>query len=179
MLNNMSRDLASFIEKILVSASVKTIRLMFTQWKKSSSHIVNDNNHASLDVPLASPASTALPNVSAYTVSYRYHNKDKPSFIIKVQSTLDSSPPHLLHISRTLSQISPRKILEVKKIGRGKVLVQLSTYEAANRLVFNSLFSSYNLKAFIPSHHVLRLGIVRNVPGPLTRIVQRINFFAN
>jgi len=67
-----------------------------------------------------------------------------------------------------VSQIFPRDILEIKKAGRKKVLVQTNTYEAANRLVSNNSLTSHNLRAFIPSYKVLRTGIIRDVPQDLT-----------
>jgi len=54
--------------------------------------------------------------------------------------------------------------LEIRKLGLGKVLVQLNSYESANRLVNNHSLTASNLKAFIPSYRILRTGIVRDIP---------------
>jgi len=97
--------------------------------------------------------------VAPLQLSHRYN---QPPYIVNPGTTQDTALPHTLHISRVLSQIFPRDILEIKKVGRGKVLVQTTTYEAANRLVINNSLS-YNLRAFIPSYKILRTGIVRDV----------------
>jgi len=80
----------------------------------------------------------------------------------------NSSSLHPLHISRTLSQIYPRGVLEIRKIGRNKVVAEICTYEAANRLVENKSLADRNLKAFIPLHRILRTGIIRDVPQDFT-----------
>jgi len=51
-------------------------------------------------------------------------------------------------------------ILEIKKIGNGKILVAVKTAMGVNRLVENSTFAKYNLRAF----KVLRTGIIQDVP---------------
>jgi len=61
-------------------------------------------------------------------------------------------------------QIFPCEILEIRKLGQGKVLVQLNSYESANRLVNNNSLAASNLKAFISSYRVLHSSIVRDVP---------------
>jgi len=116
----------------------------------------------------ASVSSSPLSSTALTAVSYRYNSKDQPLFVVQVQSTKESESSHPLHISRVVSQIFPREILEIRKIGRSKVLVQTNTYEAANRLATNSSLASYNLRAFIPSYKVLRTGIMRDVPQDLS-----------
>jgi len=71
---------------------------------------------------------------------------------------------HPLHISRILSQISPRDIVEIRKTGRTRVIAEMRNQEAANRLISNDQLSAHKLKAFIPAYRVLRTGIVRDVP---------------
>jgi len=70
-------------------------------------------------------SSLPVPSTASAVASHRYNSKDQPPFVVQVQSTKDSSHP--LHISRVVSQIFPREILEIKKIGRSKVLVQTNT----------------------------------------------------
>jgi len=112
----------------------------------------------------SSSSSSLPPAPPPSAIVHRYNSKDLPPFVVQVQSTQESGLSHPLHISRIVSQIFPREILETKKIGRNKILVQTNTYEAANRLASNSSLASHNLSAFIPSYKVLRAGIVRDVP---------------
>jgi len=60
--------------------------------------------------------------------------------------------------------MSPRDIVEIRKTGRSRVLVEMRNQEAANRLVTNEQLLIHKLKAFIPTHRVLRTGIIRDVP---------------
>jgi len=102
-----------------------------TSANKAISTIVNVNC-----APASSTGSLlnfSLPNrpVDNYASTYRYCNKNKPPYIIQVQpiQDSDSSSLHPLHISRTLSQIYPRGVLEIRKSGRNKIVAEMSTYE--------------------------------------------------
>jgi len=105
-----------------------------------------------------------------HTSSYRYHSRDKPPFAIQVQPLQDSDPStfHPLHISRILSQICSRGVLEVRKADRNKVIAEMCSYEAANKLVDNKFLSTHKLKALIPLYHILCTGIVRDVPQDIS-----------
>jgi len=98
--------------------------------------------------------------------------------VVLVQSTQNSGSSHPLHISRILSQIFPRDILEIKKVGRNKMQVQTNTYKVANRLVSNGSLSSHNLSAVIPSYKVLRTGIVKDVPQDISIELLRETIFS-
>ncbi|KYN04632.1 hypothetical protein ALC62_04504, partial [Cyphomyrmex costatus] len=55
-------------------------------------------------------------------------------------------------------------ILEIKKIGRGKILIEVRSAAGANRLIENQIFPQNDLRAFIPAYKVLRTGIIQDVP---------------
>jgi len=77
-------------------------------------------------------------------------------------------PTHPLLISRTLSQIAYSDIKEIKRIGRGKILAEMISANAANNLVQNPKLEKENvfpfLKAFIPTYRTIRTGIVKDIP---------------
>jgi len=75
-----------------------------------------------------------------------------------------SSSLHPLHMSRVISQIFPRDIVEIRKTGRSRIIVEMHNDDATNKLVSRDQMSVYKLRAFIPTHRVLRTGIVRDVP---------------
>jgi len=50
-------------------------------------------------------------------------------------------------------------IQEIKKIDRGKILIEVNSAIAANRLVENSVFIEHNLHVFIPAFKILRTSI--------------------
>jgi len=120
-----------------------------------------------LPTQLSSQSDSSAPNAA---LAFRYHSRDKPPFIVQVQplQESDSINLHPLHISRILSQIHPRGVLEIKKTGRNRILAQMSTYEAANRLLDDKSLAARNLKAFVPTHRILRTGVIRDVPQDFT-----------
>jgi len=96
-----------------------------------------------------------------------YSNTDRPPYIIHVYShNTDPSitPMHPLLISRTLSHIAYADIKEIKRIGRGKILAEMNSVNAANNLVLNPNLEKNNLRAFIPSYRTVRTGIVKDIP---------------
>lgn len=67
-----------------------------------------------------------------------------------------STSLHPLHISRILTQIMNNDIIEIKKLGRNQVLVELRTFAAANKLVEDPSLEKQKLKAFVPSYRKVR-----------------------
>jgi len=128
--------------------------------KRSDGHASVNDAKSKNPLPSGS-SSTYSPNIV-----FKYTNKDRPPYIVQVQSIEDADSPvlHPLHISRLLSQISPRDIVEIRKSGRSRVIAEMRTVDAANRLISSEQLSLHKLKAFIPLHKVLRTGIIRDVP---------------
>jgi len=54
-------------------------------------------------------------------------------------------------------------IKEIKKIGRGKVLAEMTTAKAANNLTNSAKLEKEGLKTFISTYRTLRTGIVKNI----------------
>lgn len=100
------------------------------------------------------------------TNSIKYSCADKPPYVVHVQATdaENTRSLHPLNISQIISIIVYSEFLEVRKIGRGKILAELRGMEAANRLVSNIELSKHKLKAFIPSYRTLRTGIIKDIP---------------
>jgi len=125
--------------------------------KKISARSNPDGRYVSpADHPLESsfPSGSSVPNFASM---FRYCSRDKLPFIVQVQlvQESDSTTLHPLHISRILSQIYPRDVLEIKKVDRNKILAEMCTYEAANRLVENKILLTRNL-SFVPLYRILR-----------------------
>jgi len=141
--------------------------------KKTSTRVSTSIKYSEPALPVDRPIDvSSQPDeiVPSFASVFRYCSRDKPPFIVHVQpiQESDSTNLHPLHISRTLSQIFPRGILEIKKNGRNKILAQMSTYEVANRLIEDKFLASRNLKASVPLHRILRTGIIRDVPQDFT-----------
>jgi len=60
-------------------------------------------------------------------LTYKYNNKDRPPFIMQVQpeDETEISSLHPLHMSRIISQISPHDIVEIRKTGRSRIVVEM------------------------------------------------------
>ncbi|TGZ52455.1 hypothetical protein DBV15_11508 [Temnothorax longispinosus] len=65
---------------------------------------------------------------------------------------------------RLISQFAYKDVIEVRKTGRGRVTVDFRSREAANNLADNPILKAANLKAYIPSFKVQRIGIIKDVP---------------
>ncbi|NEV49198.1 hypothetical protein EUZ93_01580 [Wolbachia pipientis] len=70
---------------------------------------------------------------------------------------------HFSVLFRIISKSVKNGILLIKKLGAGKVIAEVKSVDAANRLITNPVFEKNNLRAFIPSFKVLRSGIIRGV----------------
>jgi len=103
----------------------------------SDANRVNQKSEEASSPPLSATSASISP-------IHRYNSKDLPPFIVQVQSIQESAFSHPLHISRTLSNILPRGILEIRKSGRGKVLVQTNTQGWAKYII--KVFKIQNTK---------------------------------
>ncbi|XP_018397608.1 PREDICTED: uncharacterized protein LOC108775675 [Cyphomyrmex costatus] len=97
-------------------------------------------------------------------ISPRYSVRDPGPFVVYVYPINRDNAIHPTLISRLIVKSGIPDILEIKKIGRGKVLIEVKSASAANRLVENQAFPQNDLKAFIPAYKVLRTGIIQDVP---------------
>ncbi|XP_011705458.1 PREDICTED: uncharacterized protein LOC105460653 isoform X2 [Wasmannia auropunctata] len=73
--------------------------------------------------------------------------------------------PHPIKISSNVGKVmNSSDIIEMKRLGTGKILVECKTAAAANKLASNPDLANFNLKAVIPNYRVLRTGIIRDIP---------------
>lgn len=99
----------------------------------------------------------------------KYTSNDKAPYIIyiytKNSSHSSAEAAHPLHVSKLIANIAYNEIIELKKIGKGKIMAELKTHQAANNLVSSELLDRNNLHAFIPTYRTLRTGTVRDIPS--------------
>lgn len=108
-------------------------------------------------------------------IKTKYFRNDLPPYVVQVQSVdsedLDNARTlsHPLWISQAVTQCVPNDVLSIDKTGRGKVVVHLSSYHAANRLIEDRSLALKKLKALTPSppHRAFRNGIIRGVSQDL------------
>lgn len=110
----------------------------------------------------------------------KYVKNDHPPYIVHIHPlegyNNNNSVLHPLTISRIVTRIVFNEVVEIKKIGRGKVSVQLANFNAANRLVDNQSLRLHKLRAFIPAYKTVSTGIIRGVPEEI-EIENAIPFF--
>lgn len=98
--------------------------------------------------------------------TFKYSNKDKGPYIVHVYSDANESgkSPHPLAMARVISSVVGNDTLEIKSIGRGKILTSLKSFSSANALISSISLSNNKYRAFIPSYLVSRTGVIRNIP---------------
>ncbi|KYN29047.1 hypothetical protein ALC57_01527 [Trachymyrmex cornetzi] len=75
-----------------------------------------------------------------------------------------TEPAYEVVMKKHVSKIIAKDINSMKKIGKGKIAIEMRTATAANSLVGHPELAKLGYTAFIPSHKVFRQGIIRGVP---------------
>lgn len=101
------------------------------------------------------------------TLKYTINDKAPYTVYIYTKYSTHSSTEaaHPLYVSKLIANIAYNDIIEIKKIGKGKIMADLKSHQAANNLVSSELLASHNLQAFIPTYRTLRTGTVRDIPS--------------
>lgn len=98
----------------------------------------------------------------------KYTRNDAAPFIVHIhpleEDSNNASFLHPLTISRIITGIVFNDVIEIKKIGRGKIAVYLANFSAANRLVEDKSLALHKLRAFILAYRTISTGIIRGVP---------------
>lgn len=100
-----------------------------------------------------------------------YEKTDTAPYIVHVQKILtspdDASSMHPITFGKFLKRYSFENIINgsVKKIGRNKISLAFSNYNNANSFIAHKSLETSNLKAFIPTFNVTRMGLVRGIPS--------------
>ncbi|KAI8432449.1 hypothetical protein MSG28_004841 [Choristoneura fumiferana] len=100
-----------------------------------------------------------------------YQKSDVAPFNVHVQrmqtSENDNVSLHPVVFGKFLRKNNVSQIVNgsLKRIGRNRVTISFSDFQAANNFLTNPALSASNYKTFIPTFSVTRLGIVRGVPS--------------
>lgn len=117
------------------------------------------------------PSSSSTANMSQPQNVRKYEAIDHGPFtvhIIKVLSSPDERVGfHPIQFGNFLKKNNFKNIVNgsLKKIGRNKLSMSFNNFLDANNFVENSCLASNNMKAFIPSFNITRMGVVRGVPA--------------
>lgn len=144
---------------------------------------VSDNaNKDTNDInqPIVNPTvvpSTSTSNNGTGTQSFTsvartiYETTDIAPFVIHVQretkSPDDGSTLHPVAFGKFLKRNAFQNIINgsVKRIGRNRISLAFSNFSDANSFICCNSLPTNNLRAFIPSFNVTRMGLVRGVPS--------------
>lgn len=103
---------------------------------------------------------------------YLYTDKDDGPFrvYVELKDSDHQKTINKISVGRMLRKIFgvTNNVTEIKNAGKKKVLVYVSSFSAANRLVQNSVVDSYGYKAYIAKHLVSVTGVVAGIPTDLS-----------
>lgn len=100
----------------------------------------------------------------------KYVSLDSGPFTVHVQRVTtienDSVSLHPIQFGKVLKNLKINNIVNgsVKRIGRNRISMAFTNFEAANKFTENAELLNLSYKIFIPSFNVTRVGIVRGVP---------------
>lgn len=98
-----------------------------------------------------------------------YKFNDQGPFVIHMENIAPTEKPISdIKIGKLMILKRIKDIIETKRIGRNRVKITFSKKEFANQLLKDNNLAMENLKAFIPSNLVQRIGIIKFVDDDLT-----------
>lgn len=186
--NNLEKKLDSSIGSPAVSSSENAAGLSvslpsnvsFSNSNKSSSSSFNRKRSSN---SIDSSASSLINNdsnntnklqktslsfsISEASLFNKYERDAQGPFDVVILSN-DNSPLHPLTISKLITGTYELDVIEIKKMGFSKILVQLKSSKSGNSFVNYSALKNKSLIAFIPSFRTHRQGIIRDVPLDLS-----------
>lgn len=156
-------------------------------------NVVNDENVLKTTAEIPSPHSVPILNQnntsnprslhsndvnnSAHTPIGRllYQASDAAPYIVHIQKEKNSENDnnnmiHPVALGRFLKKYSFKNIINgsLKKIGRNKAVIGFSNFIDANNFINNDTLKQNYYKAFIPTHTITRMGVVRGIPADWT-----------
>lgn len=143
---------------------------------------LNSNNKPTLNVgeknkfPLtdSTPISNTHKSVYEYNKNNRYSSDDKgPFFLLIESSNVDGNIGLLHHMSLgklliTKFNLKNKDLVDIKKMGRNRIKVELNSYTLVNNLLNSDILPSNNLRGYIPETILYRKAVVRNVDPSLS-----------
>lgn len=113
----------------------------------------------------------------------QYDVTDCAPYIVHVQrpqlSSNDGSTLHPITFGRFLKKHNIKNIINgsVKRIGRNRITLSFLNHNDANSFINHNSLSNDNLKAFIPTFSITRMGLVRGVPTEWSpeEIIENVN----
>lgn len=152
--------------------------------KDSDCQCIEDENQTLVSIPVVNNTESVKPASPPSTLSRTLYNaEDVAPYVVHVQKNEthpnDNTTLHPIAFGRFLHTNKINNIVNgsLKRIGRNRLSLSFSNFENANAFLNNSNLETHNFKAFIPSFHVTRMGIVRGIPKDWTEeeVIQNIS----
>lgn len=128
--------------------------------------------------PVASTTPDSPPNSSSQApvvvTRTHYDTTDSAPFNVHVQrvteSPNDGTTLHPIIFGKFLKHNSIHNVVigSVKRIGRNRVSLAFNNHTDANAFISHESLNKNNLKAFIPTYNVSRMGVIRGVPTDIS-----------
>lgn len=156
-----------------------------TRSKSSKRQADELNNDPSMDKSSEKAAKnvklTESENRSSETVPNEndIYSIDQGPFVVYMEYvTQNDKPISDIKIGKLMGHKRVKDIIETKRIGRNRVKLSFAKRESANMVLKDKSLVADNLKAFIPSHLIQRIGIIKFIDEELTNTEIQDNIIA-
>lgn len=99
----------------------------------------------------------------------QYDINDKGPFTVYIEQMDRKTSINDMRVGRYLKNRNINGIVSLTKIGKNRIKIMINNRTTANSFVRDSMLKENNLKAFIPSSHIQKIGIIRNVEMDLSK----------
>lgn len=111
-------------------------------------------------------------NEVSYSKKNLYRHNDQGPFIVFMETLTtnrDSKPINDIRMGKLMkAKKLMNDIIELRQTGRHRIKISFSNKHSANQLINDINLVTENLKAFIPSQFIQRIGIVKNIETDLS-----------
>lgn len=99
----------------------------------------------------------------------QYDANDKGPYTIYIEQIDRNTTINDMKVGRFLKNRNTNGIINLIKIGKNRIKLMLNNRSTANSIVKDETLKDNNLKAFIPSSHIQKIGIIRNIEMDLSK----------
>lgn len=134
---------------------------------------IPDPEPVATSTPTAPSPNSSPPTPPPVTRS-QYEPYDNAPYVVHIQRITelpnDGSSLHPIMFGKFLKRNAIYNVVNgsVKRIGRNRVSIAFNNHIDANTFINHDSLNSNNLKAFIPTYNVSRMGVIRGVPADLS-----------
>lgn len=131
---------------------------------ESDSHTENN-----MDVDITDINLKKINETKKIYLTNQYDLNDKGPFTIYIEQIDRNTTINDMRVGRYLKNRNINGIVNLTKIGKNRIKLMTNNRSTANSLVKDDTLKDNNLKAFIPSSHIQKIGIIRNIEMDLSK----------